>query len=86
MRYLSGKKFINRDLAARNVLVDDSLTCKVWCTNQTRTTQLHTHTAILFTLDWGLWNCSWINGQYQRTILHRVGQRFLSNRQHQRYV
>ena len=29
MAYLSGKQFVHRDIAARNILVSDKLTCKV---------------------------------------------------------
>ena len=29
MAYLSGKQFVHRDLATRNILVSESVTCKV---------------------------------------------------------
>ena len=30
MTYLSGKQFVHRDMAARNILVSESITCKVF--------------------------------------------------------
>ena len=34
LTYLNGKQFVHRDLATRNILVSESVTCKVVLLNQ----------------------------------------------------